>query len=198
MSNQPDHRPTSQDAHAGRDIIQVGRDYIQNIHYNLTSGNWIIGILQLLPLGLITWLIFNLFLTVKSSFVYGEFSGSALLNQGTINVISSDKTLLLSSANQGSQSNVYVSVIANGISLSEYQQGSVHIGEGSGVTGLLHIIDVNGTAMYQLNTVGTDLTLSLEKNPLTVGAFMQGRLHGKVTDGNKSKQVDLKVTVPVQ
>ncbi|MCC3593226.1 hypothetical protein [Microcoleus sp. PH2017_28_MFU_U_A] len=198
MSNQPEHRPKSQDAHAGRDIIQVGRDYIQNIHYNLTSGSWIIGILQLLPLGLITWLIFNLFLTVKSSFVYGEFSGSALLNQGTINVISSDKTLLLSSANQGSQSNVYVSVIANSIPLSEYQQGTVHIGEGSGVTGLLHIIDVNGTATYQLNTVGTDLTLSLDKNPLTVGAFMEGRLHGKVTDGNKSKQVDLKVTVPVQ
>ena len=200
MSNQPGHRQPSQsqNAHAGRDIIQVGRNYIHNIHYNLTSGNLIVGILQLLPLGLITWVIFNLFITMKSSFFIGTFSGSALLNQGEIHVL--DKNLWLLSNNQPTQNNGSVAVILNinNIPLNEYQQGRVHIGNGSGVTGTLQIIDANGSGSYQLNTVGTNLTLSLDKNPVTVGAFMQGRLSGKVTDGNNSKQIDLKVTVPVQ
>lgn len=200
MSNQPGHRQPSksQNAHAGRDIIQVGRNYIHNIHYNITSGNLIVGILQLLPLGLITWVLFNLFITMKSSFFIGTFSGSALLNQGEIRVL--DKNLWLLSNNQPTQNNGSVAVILNinNIPLNEYQQGRVHIGKGSGVTGTLQIIDANGGGSYQLNTVGTDLTLSLDKNPVTVGYFMEGRLSGKVADGNNSKQIDLKVTVPVQ
>ena len=203
MSNQPEHRPSSQSqsARAGGDIIQVGRDYVRNIQYNLTSGNRIIGILQLLPLGLITWLLFNLLMTVKSSFLgLGDFSGNALLDQGEIRIVPTEKKLWLLSNNQPTQNNGLVAVILNinNIPLNEYQQKRVHIGQGSGVTGTLQIIDANGSGSYQLNTVGTDLTLSLDKNPVTVGAFMQGRLSGKVTDGNNSKQIDLKVTVPVQ
>lgn len=202
MSNQPGHRPPSQsqNAHAGRDIIQVGRNYIHNIHYNLASGNLIVGILQLLPLGLIAWVLFNLFISMKSSFFIGTFSGNALLDQGEIRIVPTEKKLWLLSNNQPTQNNGSVAVILNinNIPLNEYQQKRVHIGQGSGVTGTLQIIDANGSGSYQLNTVGTDLTLSLDKNPVTVGAFMQGRLSGKVTDGNNSKQIDLKVTVPVQ
>lgn len=199
MSNQPERKPPSQKAHhAGRDIIQVGRNYIQNIQYNFTSGNWITGIILLLPLGLISGLLLSLVLTVRSAFVYGDFIGNELLNQGNLHVFSGDRKLTLMSGNQGAKSHVYVSFLAQDIPLSEYRQGSVHIGKGSGVTGLLYILDSNSPANYQLNTVGTDLTLSLDKNPLTVGDFMQGRLRGKVTDGNKSKQVDLQIIVPVQ
>ena len=39
----------SQDGSAGRDLIQVGRDYIRHINVNIASGNWLMAGVSLLP-----------------------------------------------------------------------------------------------------------------------------------------------------
>ncbi|KEF41879.1 MAG: hypothetical protein ER33_09035 [Cyanobium sp. CACIAM 14] len=40
MAENSDHSVVSQNATAGRDIIQAGRDYIQYIQYNMRQGRW--------------------------------------------------------------------------------------------------------------------------------------------------------------
>ncbi|MGK7893424.1 MAG: tetratricopeptide repeat protein, partial [Xenococcus sp. (in: cyanobacteria)] len=39
----------SQDGSAGRDLVQVGRDYIRHINVNIASGNWLTAGVSLLP-----------------------------------------------------------------------------------------------------------------------------------------------------
>lgn len=40
----------SQNGKAGRDLLQVGRDYIRYVQFNFSAGNWGTGILTLLPM----------------------------------------------------------------------------------------------------------------------------------------------------
>ncbi|MGD2181866.1 pentapeptide repeat-containing protein [Lusitaniella coriacea] len=39
----------AQDGNAGRDLIQVGRDYVRHININIASGNWLVVAISLIP-----------------------------------------------------------------------------------------------------------------------------------------------------
>jgi hypothetical protein len=44
--------PAAQVAYAGKNLIQVGGDYIRYIHFNFKTGNWGVAIANLAILGL--------------------------------------------------------------------------------------------------------------------------------------------------
>jgi hypothetical protein len=56
---EPQEHPDHQVAIAGKNLIQVGRDYIRYISFNLNSGNWGVAIANLAVLGLIFFGLIN-------------------------------------------------------------------------------------------------------------------------------------------
>ncbi len=202
MEEPEKHSSNQQKAQAGGDILQVGRDYIRQVQVNFNSGNWLIGVVALIPLLLLLYGGWKVIEGVGTGLVVSEADSepvetaseneaSAMLTNGRAQVMTlnleKDQTIWLQAATPDSLMAFFV----NAIPLQDYQNGTFKINGGSNLEGM---IAIQG-ATYSINAVDTDLTISFESNPVTAGEFVRAKVTGTVTGG---KTVNFEIVVPMQ
>lgn len=179
---------------SGRDLIQVGRDYIRTIQINFESGNIVTAIIYTLPLILALFIVGN---GVKWTVETAEsqvqsLSGNTVLKLGQSQIIG--ESILL----QAYTDKQPFTVLTITLPISDYKQKSIKLGSEFKGDGNLSIASNNGTKQYSMNAQGSDLTLKLDEAPMEKGKFIRGVLYGTATDGIEKQTLNLKLIVPFQ
>lgn len=130
-------------------------------------------------------------------------SEKLIFNRGKVNIsdYGNQKKVSMTGQPTYSSNNTGASLLfLQDIPLSQYQSGVIKLNKNSKINGTLIYFNSNKKASneYKLNTDGTDLTLQLNKNPITKGEFVEGSLSGIVTNGIDKEKVSFGVVLPVQ
>lgn len=191
----------SQIGKAARDLVQVGRDYIQNIQFNIEAGNWGVALLSSIPLILLLWgtgiglrLTVNLVENTVSSVL-----GQSTLTEGQVSIFNRSSSVSIKASKV--EGDTFASMFLSNIPLSAYKEGRIKLGESNKGEGSIYLLEKSysgGLKEYRVNVDGTDLTIALETNPTDVGKFVKGKLYGTVTNGSESRNISLNFVVPVQ